>query len=115
MTEFQINDETLRELLQLAESATPRPWYVRQLDDDHACCFIAISTTRDTGKNERWPRFNHGEIVAATLVQNPRYVSGADEKWHENAEYIVAAATVLPALIEELLELRKVLKRDPRN
>ncbi len=103
----RIDESYLDELLDLATSATPRPWYVRRLDDDHASNLIAISTTKDTHKHERWPHFGAGEIVAATIVQNPRYVCIADEKWSENAEYIVAAATVLPTLIQEVIRLRK--------
>jgi hypothetical protein len=68
---------------------------------------VAISTVPDTGKGERSPDFNHEEIVAATLVQEPRYVDVADRKWEENAAYIVAATQALPHLIEELLELRR--------
>jgi hypothetical protein len=70
------NDE-LRELLRLASLATPAPWFVRQLDDEVASSMVAISAVEDTGKGERWPEFDHGKIVAATLVQNPRYVDMA--------------------------------------
>ena len=111
MQKVQISEEKLREILELAKSATPTPWFVRQLDDDHSASLVAISTKRDTGKNEHWPDFDCKEIIAATIVQHPRYVSIGDEKWDENAEYIVAAATVLPLIIEELLELRKLLDR----
>jgi hypothetical protein len=70
----------------------------------------AISTVRDSGKCERWPDFNANEIIAATLVQEPRYVDVADMKWDENAAYIVAAANAVPSLVEELIALRKTLK-----
>jgi hypothetical protein len=107
---MRLGDEELKNLLKLAERATSRPWYVRQLDDIRAMNLLAISTVPDQGRNERWPDFNHEELVAATLVQEPRYVGIHDGKWHENAEYIVAAANVLPWLIEELLELRRNTK-----
>jgi hypothetical protein len=93
--------------LTLARNATPTPWYVRHLDDSDAMNLIAISSSPDTGKGERFPRFNSNELVAATLIQAPRYVDIADGKWEENAAYIAAAANFLPLLIEELLELRK--------
>ena len=80
-----ITDAQLDELLALARNATPRPWYVRRLDDDVAMSLLAISTVPDTGKGERWPNFDSKEIVAATLIQSPRYMSIADEKWDENA------------------------------
>jgi hypothetical protein len=107
-----ITDVELEQLLALARNATPRPWYVRCLDDDMAMSLVAISTVRDTGRCERWPNFDPKEIVAATIVQSPRYVSIADDKWDENAAYIVAAASVLPALVEELLELRRRVRED---
>ena|SRR5579864_2036375 len=109
--ESHIDELMLRELLDLANSATPRPWFIRELDDRYAASLVAISTKPDTGKGERWPDFDSGEIVAATCVQNPRYVSVADEKWDENARYIVAAATALPALIQEVIRLRKQMVR----
>jgi hypothetical protein len=102
-----IGDSMLEELLALAKSATPRPWFVRDVDDTHASSLVAISTKEGTCNNEHWPNFDPSEIVAATLVQNPRYVSIADEKWDENARYIVAAVTVLPFLIEEVIRLRR--------
>ncbi|WP_256251925.1 hypothetical protein [Streptomyces sp. yr375] len=39
-----------------------------------------MSTVPDTGLGERWPGFGHREIVAATLIQQPRYVDAVDER-----------------------------------
>jgi len=103
----KLSDEELVQLLEMAKKATPRPWFVRHLDDTHAMNFIGISTVADAARADRWPEFDHGEIVAATLVQEPRYVAVADGKWDENAAYIAAAADALPSLIEELLAFRK--------
>src|SRR6266566_10085610 len=105
-----LSDDDLKGLLELAKMTTTTPWFVRHLDDSHAMNLIAVSTVPDTGRGERWPDFDAGEIVAATLVQEPRYAEIKDRKWEENATYIVAAANALPALIEELLELRKLKK-----
>lgn len=102
-----LTDEQLRHLLQLARKATPTPWYVRHLDDSDAMNLVAISTTQDSGKVERFPHFNAKELIAATLVQAPRYVDIADEEWDENAAFIAAAANAIPLLVEELLALRK--------
>ena len=104
---MKLSEEELHRLLVLGREATARPWYVRRLDDDFAMNLVAISTSPDTEKHERWPDFDSGEMIAATLVQEPRYVSAADGKWHENASYIVAAANSLLDLIEEVLELRR--------
>jgi hypothetical protein len=103
----RLSDDELKDLLALSQKATPAPWYVRHLDDDHAMSLTAVSTVPDTGKSERWPKFDHQEIIAATLVQEPRYVCVGDDKWEENAALIATAINVLPALIQELLELRK--------
>jgi len=106
---MSITNEELLRLLEMAKLATPRPWYLRNLDDTHAMNLVGISTVQDTGKGERWPKFDSGEIVAATLVQEPRYVDVADKKWEENARYIIAAATLVPDLVKEIIDLRRKL------
>ncbi|MBQ1023795.1 hypothetical protein [Micromonospora sp. C95] len=107
-----MTDQELAEIEELAHAATPGPWYVRQLDDDFAMCLVAISTTPDTGLGERWPDFDHHEIVAATLVQQPRYVDVADERWDENAQFIASARQNIPRLIAEIRRLRPLLTGD---
>lgn len=102
-----LTDSELRDLLEMSKRATPTPWHVRLLDDAEAMTLISISTRPGTGNQERWPDFNATEIVAATLIQSPRYVDVNDSRWQENAEYIAAAATFLPSLVAELLELRR--------
>jgi len=102
-----LTDEELAEIQELAEAATPGPWHVRFLDDDYAMNLVAISTTPDTGLGERWPDFDHRQIVAATLVQQPRYVDVADERWDENARFVAAAREAVPRLIAEIRRLRR--------
>lgn len=110
------SDEQLQELEELAEKATPRPWYVRRLDDKSAMTLIGISTEKESGLCERFDvMFDGKELLAATLIQDPRYVDNADKKWQENADYIVAAANALPSLIEEIRELRKQLNETIRR
>jgi hypothetical protein len=106
---MSISDEDLKLLLEMGKASTPRPWYLRQLDDTNASSLVAISTVPDTGRGERWPKFDCGEIVAATLVQEPRYADIADKKWEENARYIINAANLVPDLVQEILDLRKKL------
>lgn len=102
-----MTDEELEAMRQRADAATPGPWFVRHLDDDYAASLVAIAITPDTGKGERWSDFDHGEIVAATLIQNPaRYVDAGDGLWDENAAFIASARTDLPRLIDEINELR---------
>ena len=101
-----LTDEELADLERLAEVATPGPWYVRFLDDNDAMNFVAISTTPDNGRGERWPDFDHREIVAATLVQQPHYVAVADERWDENAWFIACARDAVPRMAAEIRRLR---------
>ncbi|MEU8218274.1 hypothetical protein AB0C47_21225 [Micromonospora taraxaci] len=104
-----MTEQELAEIEEIANAATPGPWYVRQLDDDFAMSLVAVSTIPDTGLGERWPDFDHHEIVAATLVQQPRYVDVTDERWDENAQFIASARQNIPRLIAEVRRLRHLL------
>ncbi|MGP8303327.1 hypothetical protein ACTPOK_36455 [Streptomyces inhibens] len=95
---------------ELAGAATPGPWHVRQLDDDFAISLVAISTVPDTGAGERWPDFDHRQIVAAALVQQPRHVDVVDERCDENANFIADARQDIPRLIAEIRRLRRLLE-----
>lgn len=92
------------------EATTPGPWYVRILDDDYAMGLVAVSTVPDTGLGERWPEFGHDQIVAATLVQQPRYVDVEDGRWDENARFIANARQDIPRLLAEVRRLRRLLE-----
>lgn len=104
-----VDEKVLDEIEALCDAATPGPWYPRRLDDDHAMSLVAVSTVPDTGRGERWPDFAESEIVAATLVQEPRYVDVADEKWDENAAFIAMAREAVPALLAEVRRLTAML------
>ncbi|MEZ0095749.1 hypothetical protein [Streptacidiphilus sp. EB129] len=110
-----LTDEELAEIEELAEAATPGPWHIRHLDDDFAMNLVAVSTVPDTGLGERWPAFDHHEIVAATLIQQPRYVDVADERWDENARFIVSARHDVPRLIAEIRRLNHLLEAKERD
>ncbi|GLY33682.1 hypothetical protein Kisp02_70470 [Kineosporia sp. NBRC 101731] len=104
-----LDDSELEEIEVLASVATPGPWFVRFLDDDSAMNLVAVSTVPDTGKGERWPDYENGEMVAATLVQHPRYVDSADGQWDENAAFIAMAREAVPRLVDEVRRLRGLL------
>lgn len=110
-----LTDDDLDGIEEIAAVATPGPWHVRQLDDDHAMSLVAVSAVPDTGRGERWPDFDHGEIVAATLVQRPRYVDAADERWDENARFIARAREDVPRLVAEVRRLRRLLEAGGRR
>ncbi len=108
-----LTEEELDELDELARAATPGPWFVQGLDDVHAMNLVAVTTVPGTGPAKRWPDFDHREIVAATLVQQPRYVDIADERWDENAHFIAAARNTMPLLVAEIRRLRRQLEDTP--
>ncbi|WP_237519647.1 hypothetical protein [Streptomyces sp. HUCO-GS316] len=109
-TPSPLTDEELAEIEELARAATPGPWHVRQLDDDFAMSLVAISTVPDTGADERRPDFDHRQIAAAILVQQPRHIDVADERWDENANFIANARQDFPHLIAEIRRLRHLLE-----
>ncbi|MEV7087614.1 hypothetical protein AB0O07_17195 [Streptomyces sp. NPDC093085] len=104
-----MRDGELEEIEELCSAATPAPWFVRTLGDDSAMNLVAVSTAPDTGAAERWPNFDHREMIAATLVQHPRYVDSGDERWDENAAFIAMAREAVPRLVEEVRRLRALL------
>ena len=96
----------LGELERLDRTATPGPWHVRFLDDDHAMGAIGIAREPETGEHEDMATFGYPgpELLAATLIQAPPYVIAEDRRWHENAHLIVAMRNALP----ELLRLARI-------
>lgn len=81
--------------------ATPGPWHVRDMDDDHAMSLTAVSTVPDDGYGwgDQLTEAEAGEIVAVTLLQAPRLASIADGRWDENAVAIAAAPTDIADLL----------------
>jgi hypothetical protein len=108
-----VSEAELADMQDRADAATAGPWFVRQLDDKAAMSLVAVSTVPDTGRGERWPAFDHQQIVAATLVQEPRYADVRDERWDENARFIAHARHDIPRLIAEVRRLRHLLAGEP--
>ena len=111
MSAFLSMDDLPEEVLEVmaarAAAATPGPSYVNYLDDDHAMSLIAVSTNVDTQTQPRWPGFDYKTMVAATLVQQPRYVDHEGERWEEDANFIAHAREDIPRLIKEVRRLRQ--------
>lgn len=103
-----MDDLELARIRSRAAAASPGPWFVRILDDEYAMNLVAISTAADAG-DDQWPDFDSGEVVAATLVQQPRYVGVSDQRWDENAEFIAHSREDLPRLLDEIDRLRAQL------
>jgi hypothetical protein len=87
------------ELERLAADATPGPWYVGRFDDEHFMSAISIEAylSNETGQAR-------SEVIAATLIQQPRYVDPSDARWSENARLITEMRNALP----ELLRLARI-------
>jgi hypothetical protein len=87
-------------------ATTPGPWHVTVFDDVHAMNLVAVATVADTDASS--------EIIAATLVQAPRYVDVADGRWDENAEAIANAPSDIAYLLGQnaLLEGQLAMARE---
>jgi len=116
MDQLEITDiaDRNRRRRELKSVSTPGPWHVVQFDDDHAMGLVGISTKPDDGGDRRWPDFHGSELVAATLVQEPRYVDVADGRWEENAAFIAFARgdsveDDVDALLAEVERLRRLV------
>lgn len=107
-----MSEDELEEIEEICLAATPGPWFVRFLDDELAMSLVAVSTSVESKGPRRWPGFDPGEIVAATLVQRPRYVDSADERWDENATFIAMAREAVPRLLAEVRRLRAGSEQD---
>lgn len=94
----------------MLDKATPGPWYVVWTDDEDHMNAVYVGTVNrglahdgDLGADGS----RHGEIIAMTLLQEPRMVSHSSRKWHENARLIAVARD----LACEVLELREEVAR----
>ncbi|MYW03037.1 hypothetical protein [Streptomyces sp. SID3343] len=106
----ELSEEELQLIEERAGSATPGPWFVRDLDDRENMSLTAVSTMPGTGFDEKWPNFNSDDMVALTLVQDPEYATTRDELWDQNADFIACARQDIPRLISEVRRLRSLLK-----
>lgn len=109
-----MSDDELLEIEELAELATPGPWYVHSTDDRLAANALYVSSQPENlqvdpgrGLAEEFPEHvNPGVVVAITLLQNPRLADVADERWDENSQFIAASRSYVPKLILEVRRLR---------
>ncbi len=103
----ELTEEVLEAMSGRAAAATRGPWYVNYLDDDHAMSLIVVSTNAGKPAKARWPDFDYKKIVAATLVQQPRYVDHEAGRWEEDASFIAHAREDIPRLINEVRRLKE--------
>ena len=84
----------LNELATLEKEATVGPWIEDRFDDEHYMTAIGVRANLPD---------RHGslmsEFVAATQIQQPRYINPSDGKEIENARLIAAMRNALPELL----------------
>ena len=83
----------LSELAELEKKATAAPWFVGGFDDEHCMSAITIEAYVDPTRRAG------SEVIAATLIQQPRYVDPSDQRWSENAEFISEMRNAFPELL----------------
>lgn len=96
-----LNSEQLAKVKTLTAGMTPGPWFVVWTDD--TCSMNAVYVgTKDRGLDHDnqigmdGSRF--GEVVAITLLQEPRLACHDSESWDANAELIAAAPDLLDTI-----------------
>jgi len=98
-----MNAEQIAEIEARAAAATAGPWNTFDTDDSMCMTTVGVST----GGIEPWMELDeadndHEHMIALTLLQAPRYVCHDSRLWHENANFIAHARTMMPLLIEAL-------------
>ena len=90
-----------QEISERADRATKGPWYLVNCDDRYFASMLRVTTAPDSERPE--------DTVAIVLLQMPLEACVADERWDENAEFIVHARTDVPRLIELVEEMAETL------
>ena len=80
-------EQFLADLEIKAKAATPGAWHIIESDDERFMSAVYVATTTP----EATPGETPENVIAVTLLQSPRVACIADEKWDENAAFIVAA------------------------
>ena len=100
----------LEHLEALCDAATKGPWYDHNPDDEHHMNAYVVSTSPIEPCIDTDERVNdHAIIVAITLLQTPRVACTSDGRYEQNAAFIAAARTAMPALITELRAARNYI------
>lgn len=93
----------LDRLTELAAEATPGPWRMWHGDDSYAMnCYAVVSGDgRAEYVNEEG---FYRQVVAITLLQEPRYATNDSKRWDEDAAFIAACD---PSTVAALVEAAK--------
>lgn len=93
----------------LAEAATPGPWAVQHVDDAYAMNATYVGTGAGAGADLLAGRAAYGQVIAITLLQEPRLACHESARWDEDAAFIVAARAAVPALVALVRDLARAL------
>jgi hypothetical protein len=88
--------------------ATRGPWQVRPVSDESSMTLLGISASSNGAKETDYRHYAAGEMIAAALVQNPKYAVHQSGKWAENAEFIAHSPVDISRLWFELYRLREL-------
>ena len=91
----------IQEAKDRAEAASKGPWHVVHCEDRDFATMLRVSTVPDSEEP--------GDTVAVVVLQMPLEACVSDERWDENGEFIAAARTDVPRLIELVEEMAETL------
>ena len=91
----------IQEAKDRAEAASKGPWHVVHCEDRDFATMLRVSTVPDSEEP--------GDTVAVVVLQMPLEACVSDECWDENGEFIAAARTDVPRLIELVEEMAETL------
>lgn len=97
-----MTDDELAAIEARANAATPGPWMSFNTDDTYAMNIYGVTTSYELWACEPEKDNGHGNIIALTLLQTPRYSCHESRLWHENTMFIAHARADIPALIAAL-------------
>lgn len=105
--------QRILEIQQRLSKATPAPWYVNYLDDNHFMNLVAVTTVPDDGLHQTVDESIRDTILATTLLQGslpdgkPFVEVGVNSEanWDEDAEFIAHAREDIPYLLNLIQKL----------
>lgn len=108
MTDYKPLD--LVPIIERNRHRSPGPWKVGHCDDERN--MSAVFVYSGEGPENTYPDADlvkdaGKSVIAVTLYQQPRIADHKDELWEENADFIAGASADVPALLDEVVRLRR--------
>lgn len=110
-------DDELQQIRARAEAATPGPWVMVHGDDEYSMNLYCVAPKSIAHRVDTEEVIALDGVICGTLVQVPKTIGHnhnelnetVGPKWEENAEFIAHARTDIPALLDEVERLRKMV------